>query len=94
MTVYYTCLLDSGLYVMIGIGTISMPRDATQRRLYVAACEDFLSIHHLYKNHCRLTNDIYSLKSNMRAVMSEEIFRELTSGAKNRKRPCPFTVNQ
>ncbi|KAI8077133.1 hypothetical protein BDF21DRAFT_422142 [Thamnidium elegans] len=94
VTVYYTCLLDSGLYVMIEICTISMPRDATQLRLYVAACEDLLSVHHLYKNHCQLANDIDSLKSNMRAGMSEEIFRELASSTKNRKRPCPFTVNQ
>jgi len=79
---------------MIEICTISMPSDATQLRLYVAACEDLSPIHHLYKNHCQLTNDIDSLKSNMRAGMSEEIFRELASSTKNRKRPCPFTVNQ
>ncbi|KAI7900898.1 uncharacterized protein BX663DRAFT_562621 [Cokeromyces recurvatus] len=47
VTVYYTCLLDSGLYVMIEICTISMPRDTTQLRAYVAACEDLLSVHHL-----------------------------------------------
>ncbi|KAI9363832.1 hypothetical protein BD770DRAFT_424749 [Pilaira anomala] len=93
VTVYYTCLLDSGLYVMIEICTISMPRDATQLRLYVAACEDLLSIHHLYKNHCQLANDIDSLKSKMRSGMSEEIIRELFSSNKNRKRPCPLTVN-
>ncbi|KAL7319923.1 phosphatidylserine decarboxylase [Mucor circinelloides] len=94
VTVYYTCLLDSGLYVMIEICTISMPRGATQLRLYVAACEDLLSVHHFYKNHCQLANDIDSLKSNVRAGMSEEIFRELANSTKNRKRPCPFTVNQ
>ncbi|KAG2198484.1 hypothetical protein INT46_003752 [Mucor plumbeus] len=80
VTVYYTCLLDSGLYVMIEICTISMPRDATQLRLYVAACEDLLSVHHLYKNHCQLANDIDSLKSNMRAVLA---YKNMTSERAN-----------
>jgi hypothetical protein len=71
-----------------------MPRDATQLRSYVATCEDLLPVHNLYKNHCQLSNDIDNLKSNMRAGLSEEMFRDIISSTKDRKRPCPFTVNQ
>lgn len=94
MTVYYTCLLDSGLYVMIEICRISMPRDATQLRLFVAVCEGLSPVQYLYKKHCRLSNDLDNLKSKMRVGVSDKIFSEIVGGMKNRKRPCPVLVNQ
>ncbi|KAI8971056.1 hypothetical protein BDB01DRAFT_731101, partial [Pilobolus umbonatus] len=37
-TVYLTCLLDYGLYTMLEICSITMPRDIYNTRSYVSGC--------------------------------------------------------
>ncbi|KAG2202307.1 hypothetical protein INT47_010755 [Mucor saturninus] len=64
--VYFICLLDYGLYPMIEICIINMPRDATQLRQYATVCENLLPVHHLCRQHCQLSGDVHALKANIR----------------------------
>jgi hypothetical protein len=92
-TIYLTSLLNSGLYGMLEICSITMPRNVTQLRSYISVCEDLLPIHNLCRDYCKTAADPTTLQKNIRLGLNDELYSQISS-TKNRKRPCPFTVNQ
>jgi hypothetical protein len=94
VTIYLTCLLDYGLYTMLEICSITMPRDMSNIRSYISNCEDLLPLYDLYKNYCKQSDESETLKQKITQGISDAVFKKITNTSKNRKRPCPFIVNQ
>ncbi|KAI7905406.1 uncharacterized protein BX663DRAFT_549411 [Cokeromyces recurvatus] len=92
-TIYVTCLLDYGLYTMLEIYSMTMPRDMSNIRGYISSCEDLLPLCDLYKNYCRKSNEPETLRQKITQGISDAVFKNITNTSKNRKRPCPFIVN-
>ncbi|GAN03601.1 hypothetical protein MAM1_0044d03056 [Mucor ambiguus] len=92
LTFYITTLMANGLYVMLEICSIALPRDSTEIRSYVANMEDLLQVVQYYGS-CTECVDPEWLRDNKKAVVHESLFLDLISCGKNKKRSCPIVLN-
>lgn len=93
VTVYLTTLLVKGLYIMLEICSITLPRDVTQMRCYISNCEDLIPLHDIYQEYCK-KGDVEAIKARITPGIDTPTFRALINTTKNRKRNCPFVLNQ
>lgn len=63
LTFYITTLMANGIYIMLEICSVTLPRDFTEMRSYVAITEDLLPVIHHY-NRCTMCSDNEWLQHN------------------------------
>ncbi|KAL0144427.1 hypothetical protein V8B55DRAFT_1445552 [Mucor lusitanicus] len=61
MTFYFTFLQASGMYIMMEIATVTLPRDATELKSYLAYADDLLTVLQ-YADYCKVSANKEKLK--------------------------------
>lgn len=92
LTFYFTTLMANGIYVMLEICSVSLPRDFTEMRSYIAVMEDLLPVIHYY-NYCTACSDIKWLNHNKKDMLNESLFLSIISCGKSKKRQCSIVFN-
>lgn len=87
LTFYVTSLMSNGLYVMLEICSIKLPRDFTEMRSYIATMEDLLPVIHYYRR-CSTCSDGEWLNINKKKMLEESTFLNIINSGKNKKREC------
>lgn len=92
MTCYVISLMAPGFYVMLEICTISLPKDFTEIRSYIAHMEDLLPVIKSYHKCINVTNKDLIMKQS-RKMMNSSTFKVITDNGRDRKRPCSIVFN-
>ncbi|KAG2197605.1 hypothetical protein INT47_006668 [Mucor saturninus] len=86
-TFFITSLMAPGCYVMLEICSITLPKDFTEIRSYVANMDDLLPVLHYYPS-CSNHSDDDFLQTNKRSMMDSSMFEIVANSGKSRKRLC------
>lgn len=92
MTFYIVSLMASGVYVMLEICSITLPKDFTEIRSYIANMDDLFPVMQYY-NRCSNTTNKASIDIHCRQMMSSPVFKIITDNGKDRKRLCTIVYN-
>ncbi|CEP16498.1 hypothetical protein [Parasitella parasitica] len=84
-TFYITTLQASGLYIMLEICTLTLPRDATELRSYLANADELLTAAQ-YASHCKVSNNKERLQSMSAATISTPEFERFIASSRDRQR--------
>ncbi|KAL9537814.1 hypothetical protein MBANPS3_011435 [Mucor bainieri] len=92
MTFYITTLQARGLYVMLEICTLTLPRDATELRSYLANVDELLAAAQ-YAGHCKVSNNKERLQSMSAATITTPEFERFIASSRDRHRECPIVYH-
>lgn len=92
MTFYITTLQASGMYIMLEIATVTLPRDATELRSYLANADELLTVLQ-YADHCKVSDNKERLKSMSTATIRTPEFERFIASSRDRQRECPIVYH-
>ncbi|GAA5807863.1 hypothetical protein MFLAVUS_001242 [Mucor flavus] len=81
LTFYITTLMANGIYIMLEICSVTLPRDFTEMRSYVAIMEDLLPVIHYY-DRCTECSDDEWLELNKKDMLNESLFLSMINCGK------------
>lgn len=89
---YITTLVADGLYIMMELCSLTLPRDATQLKCYATNFDDLLTVLQ-YSEKCVVTSNQEKLKEMaVEGIVTPE-FSRIISVSKDRKRECPIVYH-
>lgn len=92
LTFYVVSLMATGVYVMLEISTISLPKDFTEIRSYIAHMEDILPVLYCY-DECTNVSNKDRIEATSRKMMDSTTFKIICESGKDRKRQCNIVYN-
>jgi hypothetical protein len=87
VTFYIITLMANGIYVMLEICSVTLPRDFTEPISYIATMEDILLVIHYY-NQCSPSPDPSWFEQNKKKMLHESLFLNMMNCGKSKKKPC------
>jgi hypothetical protein len=91
-TFYIITLMANGIYVMLEICSVSLPRDFTELKFYIATMEDILLVIHYYSQ-CSPSPDPSWFEQNKKKMLQESLFFNMINCGKSKKRLCNLVLN-
>ncbi|SAM09775.1 hypothetical protein [Absidia glauca] len=90
VTFYITKLLSDGLYVMLEIGHIEVPRSLRELASYLAHLDDVLNLVHAFHNECGAATAVEEtmIEARKRPTMTTPEMIRVVDPTRSRKRPC------